>query len=62
MVLKLINNVDFCIQFGAAKSINISFKSNKDENVHRFALSAIRGEILEREREREGEKREQQII
>ena len=24
---------------------------NKDENVHRFALSAIRGELLERERE-----------
>ena len=23
---------------------------NKDENVHRFALSAIRGELLERER------------
>ena len=31
---------------------------NKDENVHRFALSAIRGDILEREREREFEKRE----
>ena len=25
---------------------------NKDENVHRFVLSAIRGEILDRERER----------
>ena len=25
--------------------------SNKDENVHRFALSAIRWELLERERE-----------
>ena len=24
---------------------------NKDENDHRFALSAIRGELLERERE-----------
>ena len=24
---------------------------NKDENVHRFALSAIRGELLERKRE-----------
>ena len=30
---------------------------NKDENVPRFALSAIRGELQERERERE-----QQII
>ena len=26
---------------------------NKDENVHRFELSAIRGVLLERERERE---------
>ena len=26
---------------------------NKDENVHRFALSAIRGELVERESERE---------
>ena len=25
--------------------------TNKDENVHRFALSAIRGELLERERD-----------
>ena len=25
-------------------------KGHKDENVHRFALSAIRGELLERER------------
>ena len=24
---------------------------NKDKNVHRFALSAIRGELLERERD-----------
>ena len=29
---------------------------NKDENVHRFALSAIRGELLEIERERERER------
>ena len=28
---------------------------NKVENVHRFALSAIRGELLERKREREKE-------
>ena len=28
------------------------FKINKDENVHRFALSAIREELLERERGR----------
>ena len=26
---------------------------NKDENVHRFSLSAIRGELLKREKERE---------
>ena len=30
-------------------------KENKDENVHRFALSAIRGKLL-RETEREREK------
>ena len=29
---------------------------NKDYNVHRFALSAINGELLERERERKKEK------
>jgi hypothetical protein len=32
---------------------------NKDENVHRFALSAITGELLKRERERE-KKRERE--
>ena len=26
------------------------YKKNKDENFHRFALSATRGELLERER------------
>ena len=31
-------------------------KKNKDKNVHRFVLSAIRGELLEREGEREREK------
>ena len=31
-------------------------QNNKDENVHRFAISAIRGELLERERERERER------
>ena len=30
---------------------------NKDENVHRFALSAIRGELLERQREKERKER-----
>ena len=29
---------------------------NKDENVHRIALSAIRGELQEREREKKGER------
>ena len=36
---------------------------NKDENFHRFALSAIRGELLKRERERKKEKeREKEIV
>ena len=36
---------------------------NKDGNVHRFALSAIREELLEREGEKERKrKREQQMI
>ena len=29
-----------------------TFYKNKDENVHRFALSAIRGKLLEIQRER----------
>ena len=28
-----------------------NFEVNEDENVHRFALSAIRGGVLERERD-----------
>ena len=32
------------------------YRVNKDENVHRFALSAIREELLEREREIERER------
>ena len=35
---------------------NILLPHNKDENVHRFALSAIRGDLLEREREKERER------
>ena len=35
---------------------------NKDKNVRRFALSAIREELLKRERERERERREREII
>ena len=31
----------------------LTLKNNKDENVHRFALSALRGELLERERKRD---------
>ena len=34
---------------------------NKDENVHRFALSVIRGERLERKKKRERE-REREIL
>ena len=30
----------------------ITLNKNKDKNVHKFALSAIRGELLEREREK----------
>ena len=30
----------------------IHFYKNKDKNVHRFALSTIRGKLLELERER----------
>ena len=29
---------------------------NKDENVHRFALSVIRGKLLDRERKRKSER------
>ena len=36
--------------------IRLSF-SNKDENVHRFVLRTIRGELLERERGRENKKK-----
>ena len=36
--------------------------TNKDENVHRFALSAIRGEHLERERKRKIEKDSFEIL
>ena len=32
------------------KANDVCLEFNKDENVHRFALSAIRGELLERER------------
>ena len=37
------------------KLIKQPLNKNKDENVHRFPLSAIRGELLERERGRERE-------
>ena len=32
---------------------SLGAKLNKDENVHRFALNAIRGKLLKREREKE---------
>ena len=35
---------------------------NKDENVHRFALSAITGELLKRERERERKREREKEI
>ena len=31
----------------------MNFQINKDENVHKFALSAIRGELLERKKKSE---------
>ena len=37
-------------------------KVNKDENVQRFALRAIRGELLERERGRERKKERERDI
>ena len=33
-----------------------AFQQNKDENVYRFALSALRGKLLESEREKERER------
>ena len=36
--------------------IRRSLLKNKDETVHRFALSALRGELLEREREKDRER------
>ena len=35
--------------------VSVLLKLNKDENVHRYPLCAIRGELLEREREKERE-------
>ena len=37
-------------------NLMIIYVYNKDKNVHRFSLSAIRGELLEREGEKEREK------
>ena len=39
-----------------------NFKVNKVENVHRFTLSAIRGELLDREREKKRERLIKKII
>ena len=38
------------------------FLINKDENVHRFALTEIRGKLLERARERERERKSEKEI
>ena len=35
-----------------ARKKSAIYQTNKDENVHKFALSAIRGKLLEREREK----------
>ena len=43
-----------------AKKVHVERKRNNDENVHRFALSAIKVELLERERGREKEERERE--
>ena len=44
------------LDINSHNSISGCMQLNKDENVHRFALSSIRGKLLEREREREREK------
>ena len=54
--IQLIAN-NFKKNFKEKRFINKMF-INKDENVHRLALSAIREELLEIEREREKEKKE----
>jgi hypothetical protein len=36
------------------------WRENKDEYIHRFALSTLRGELLEKEREREGDREERE--
>ena len=47
------NNVHVaCHRFIDKKLRTLISSKNKDENAHRFALSAIRGEFLEREREK----------
>ena len=38
--------------WGPQISLKMYLRNYKDENVQRFALSAIRGELLERERDR----------
>ena len=41
----------------------LNAKHNKDENVHRFGLNAIRWDLMEREREIEGEcEKEREIV
>ena len=40
--------------------LSCELKNNKDENVHRFALSAIRGKLLKRERETEKERKREE--
>ena len=51
------------IQKEQVQQLSMRMLINKDKNVHRFALSAIRGEVLEREREKESDReREREIV
>ena len=45
--------------YSILKTYNDYFSYNKDENIHRFALSAIRGKLLERKIKREREREEE---
>ena len=43
-------------------SLYVKYTSNKDKNVHRFELRAMKGELLERERGREKERERKREI
>ena len=41
---------------------SLILQNNKDENVHRFVISALRGELLGRERKKETERERKREI